>query len=374
MKKFVTRNKTYIFPAALVLIAGIGFFTFSLGQSSQPLFNNLDNFVLFAQKEIKLEKGVQVSSGDLGSNREISIEKDSIINGNLFADKITLDKDVIINGDISFNKLKTKKETQILGTQTKPVSLPIANLPEIPDFQTGEENFKFEGKDNTLASGTYGKITLEKDSRLMFLDGIYNIERLELKKNATLIFSQPTTLNIKSKFTGRENVSIFPGQNLKPDDLTVNYRGKKEKIEFGKNSFLNFKLLAPESDVRIGEATILRGQILARKIKIEKDAVLSSDEAFIKDTDLNKIVTVNGEKFVVNEIIMVMQEGTEFLDVLEIIEPVQGIITGFVPEPQIYKIEVSANTAEELDSVINIIKDQQSPLILHIIKNLVGSR
>lgn len=97
-------------------------------------------------------------------------------------------------------------------------------------------------------------------------------------------------------------------------------------------------------------------------------------EHFVKDIDPDKIVIVDPERFVVNEIVIVVQEETKFLDVLEIIEPVQGIITGFVPGPQVYKIEVPANTPEELDNFINIIKDQENPLILYIIKNLVGSR
>ena len=148
-----------------------------------PLFNSLDSFVLFAQEEIKLEKDTQISSGDIGSNGKIDIDKEAIINGNLFADKITLDKNVTINGNVSFNKLKTEKETQILGTQIKPVQLPIANLPEIPEFQIGTQDFKFEGQENTLAAGSYRDITLGKNSRLILTGGVYNLRKLELKEN-----------------------------------------------------------------------------------------------------------------------------------------------------------------------------------------------
>ena len=132
--------------------------------NSQPLFQNTDNFVLFAQEEIKLEQGVQISSGDLGSNKKIDIEKDAIINGNLFADRISIDKNTTINGNASFNKLQIKKESEILGTQTKPIQLPIVNLPEIPEFTIGTQDFKFEGENNTLPSGNYRNITIEKNS------------------------------------------------------------------------------------------------------------------------------------------------------------------------------------------------------------------
>lgn len=77
-----------------------------------PIFDKIDNFVLFAQEEIKLEQDVQVSSGDIGSNNKINVEK-TVINGNLFADEIELDKNVVINGSVSSNKLEIKKETQM---------------------------------------------------------------------------------------------------------------------------------------------------------------------------------------------------------------------------------------------------------------------
>lgn len=163
-------------------IGGIAFVAMNF--TNTPLFNSLDNFILFAQEEIKLEQGVQVSSGDIGSNEKIDIEKDNIVNGNLFADKITLDKNTIVNGNVSFNKLKTHRETKILGTQTKPVSLPIANLPEIPDFQIGTKDSKFQNQNNTLTSGNYRDITLEKNSRLTLSGGTYNIRKLELNRGS----------------------------------------------------------------------------------------------------------------------------------------------------------------------------------------------
>src|SRR3989338_3623456 len=301
--------------------------------NSQPIFDNTDNFVLFAQEEIKLEQGVQVSSGDLGSNGKIDIEKDSIINGNLFAKEISIDKNTIINGNASFNKLKLHKEVQILGTQTKPVQLLIANLPEIPAFNIGTQNFNFTEATNTLAAGSYRDIVVEKNSRLELPGGIYNLRKLELKENSTLIFNASTTLNIQFKLRGKDKVSVLPGLNLKPDDLKINYLGikpKKEKEEreddddeinsemddkekkdhkvgkigrpavFGKNSFLNFKLLAPKASVHIGKESMIRGQILARKIKIGKEGILSLKFYFSIPSKPEDLVEVEGIKLFIN--------------------------------------------------------------------------
>jgi len=184
-------KKQFILPvAAFVIFSGL-VFNGNLFAGEEPLFDSLDNFVLFAQEEIKIEQGVQISSGDLGSNKEINIEKDAIINGNLFAHEITIDKNATVNGNASFNKLKLHKDSQILGTQTKPIQLPIANLPEIPEFTIGIQDFRFEGQNNALSSGNYRDIILEKDSRLTLEGGIYNLNKLELKENSTLIFNAP---------------------------------------------------------------------------------------------------------------------------------------------------------------------------------------
>ncbi|KKU49704.1 MAG: hypothetical protein UX72_C0047G0003 [Parcubacteria group bacterium GW2011_GWA2_47_10] len=78
----------------------------SYSPAKLPLFSNIDNFVLFGSEGVTLEEGTQISSGDVGSNKTIHIDKDAIINGNLFADRIELGKNTTINGNASFNTIK----------------------------------------------------------------------------------------------------------------------------------------------------------------------------------------------------------------------------------------------------------------------------
>ncbi|MDP3935063.1 MAG: hypothetical protein Q8Q46_02530 [Candidatus Giovannonibacteria bacterium] len=380
-------------------------FNFNPPTGGQPLFQNLDQFVLFAEEEIKLEQGVQVSSGDLGTNGKLNIQKEVIVNGNLFADRITIDKDSQINGHVSFNTLETKKETKILGTQTKPVSLPIANLPEILAFQIGTQDFKFEGQANTLPAGHYRDITLEKNGRLILSGGTYNLRELELKDNSTLIFNAPTISNIQFKLKGQKHVSILPGQSFKPTDLVINYLGirakqekdqkeddddeinalhdEKEKKEnkegkigrpvlFGKDSFLNFKLLAPKASVKIGEASTLRGQVLGRKVKVEKDSVLSREMNFLKSEDPSKIIEDQGLKFFVNEIIILFKDETTLADIQKVADLVGGKVVGVIPAPVVGILEVQTTTASELNNKIQLIQNSNNPLIISIVQNLIG--
>lgn len=384
IKSYLKEIKTYHI-VSLFAVASIAFVAFS---SNSPLFQNTDNFILFASEEIKLEQGVQISSGDLGSNKEIDIEKDSIINGNLFADRIALDKNTQINGNVSFNKLETKKDAKILGTQTSFVSLLIAVLPAIPDFQIGERDFKFEGKDNSLVSGNYKNITLEKNGRLTLSGGTYNLNKLELKENATLIFNAPTTLNIQFKLKSQEHIAVLPGNNnLKPNDLVINYNGlhlkneKEEKedndeeinalhddkekkefkerkigrpIVFGKNSFLNFKLLAPQAAVHIGESSTIRGQILARRVKVGKGGVVSLEITTIKASRPEDIITdPDGGVYPINEILVSLTSDATQNDAQAIADLINGRIVGVVSSINLYQIEVQTKTIEELENIIN---------------------
>ncbi|MBI2122020.1 MAG: hypothetical protein HYT98_02755 [Candidatus Sungbacteria bacterium] len=369
-------------------VGGIAFA--ALNFNNPPLFTDLSGFVLFAQEEIKLEQGVQVSSGDLGSNGKIDIEKDVIVNGNLFAKEISIDKNSTINGDASFNKLKLHKEAQILGTQTRPIQLPVANLPEITPFNIGTQNFNFTGATNTLFAGNYRDIVIGKNSRLVLDGGTYNLRKLELKDGAILIFNASTTLNIQFKLRGKDHVSILPGLNIKPDDLKINYLGirpKKEKIEkedddneiesemdsqekkdhkagkigrpvvFGKNSFLNFKLLAPKAKVKIEKESTLRGQVLARKIRIGKDGVLSREQTGFSIARPEDIITdPDGGVYPINELLISLTPEATILDAQAIAISISGRIIGIVSSINLYQIEIPVGSIQELENLISMLR------------------
>ena len=399
-------------PPHIISALAVGGFAFAmLNGNGPPLFTNLNDFVLFAQEEARLGKDVQISSGDLGSNGKIDIEKDVIVNGNLFADTITIDKNTTINGNASFNKLKLHKEAQILGTQTKPVQLPIANLPPPPSFSIGVQDFKFIGQDNSLPAGSYRDITVEKNSKLVLTGGTYNISKLILRKNSVLIYSGAAALNIQEELRGQQHVAILPDQNLSPDDLVINYIGKKIKkdkdekkkcdededddeedeneeearedaaddkanddktVKFGKDSLLNFKILAPKATVRLGDTTTFRGQVLAKKIKVGKESVVSREETVIKESIFEEaILEEDGSRFFVNELIINLKDEATFLDAQNIADQIDGRIVGFIKTTNVYQIEVSVNTPEELETKIQFIRHLNNPLIEVVFRNYI---
>lgn len=372
--KFFAHAKTPSILTAL-MIGGVSL-TALHTTPNPPLLQNTNNFLIFADQNIFLDENSTISSGDLGTNGKLEIGKDSTINGNLFADKIALDKNTSINGNASFNTLKN--EGEILGTQTKLVSLPIANLLPPSLFPTGTEDRTFQGAVNAFPAGNYKNITLQNDSTLTLSGGTYNLNALDLQEHSTLVFTASTTINIQSKLSARDFVSVFNGTGAKFDDLHINYLGAKGSVEdgdiiFGKNSFLSVTLLAPKAGVVIGKDSILRGQILTRKILVGKGFVGSKEEVFSQPTDVSKIVTVEGEKFPVNEIVVVLNDRAVFSDAQAIANSLQGFIIGFIPTPQIYKIKVPAMTAVELDTLIDNLQNRNNPSILFVSKNIMSA-
>lgn len=321
---------------------------------------DLNEFVVFAKEEIVLSQDSQVSSGNIGTNGKLVIDQNSLITADLFADELSLDAGVQVNGNISFNELNTHPNAVIFGATTTPVAIPIAILPDIPDFDPGTQDSTFSGSGNILAAGSYNNIKLKKDSKLTLSGGTYYLNSLELEKNSTLIYATPTVLNIKNELTTHQNVAVLPGQDLKPDDLVINCEA--DEIDFEKDSFLNFKLLAPQAKVKINQGITLRGQILAGEIEVDRDVVLSRDESFTYVTSPENIITDSqGAIYAVNEVLLNMADGTTLADVLEIAEFIGGQAVGIVDTYEIYQILVSTQSEAELAAVFDVLENLNDP-------------
>lgn len=107
-------------------------------------------------------------------------------------------------------------------------------------------------------------------------------------------------------------------------------------------------------------------------MKVEKGEVLSREEVFSKETNLAKVIEVEGEQFSVNEIVVVLKVETTLSDVQNIANAVNGRIAGLIPIPLILKLEVPSVTVAELDTMISKLQEQHNPPILFIVKNLAG--
>lgn len=354
----------------IVSMVAIGIVTFNVLNSSRPTLLNLDQFVLVAADKIHIAKEVQISSGDLAANEEISIAEKNIINGALFADKVRIAEGTAINSNASFNQLKLAQNSQILGTTSTPISLPVVELLQSPDFTPGTENLIVE-QDQTINTGNFNKIEVKPGIALVLTPGTYNLNILDLRENSKLLFSGPATINIKGELKINAEVLVAQNVDIASTDLRINYAGKKA-ITAGDNTLLSLKLFAPEAKVNLGARSTLRGQILANEINAGENSILSREDFFSKESDPEKVVEDQGIKFIVNEIVVLLKDEAMQVDAQKVADLVEGRITGFVPTPKVFKIEVQVVTAQELLSKIQVIKDSNDPLAVEAVQNLAS--
>ena len=387
---------------------------------SAPLFATLDTFVLFGAEGVSLDENAQVSSGDVGSNDELAIGRANTVNGDLFADKVTLDNDALINGNATYNKLKSKKNGQVLGTQTKSISLPVATLSAFSDFTVGTQDVTVTDTTTILPAGNYRIITIAGSSTLTLSGGTYNFSSLNLEDNATLIYTTSAILNIQSRFNGKTHIAIIPGADAHPDDLIVNYIGKpvgdghegdeqnaslrdssssdehtqeqnnpqghksedqkgeghdedSQSIQFGDNAFLNCKLIAPTTQVTIGSNTTLRGQVLAKRVRIGKSVLLSRTESIASIPDASKVVTDGNTRYIGNEIVVQFTDTSSPADAERIANSVHGTIAGIIPDLHLYKIQVNAASPTDLQTLAQSIIDINDPSVVAVTLNFLSA-
>lgn len=355
-----------------VLAAGAIVATVSLSSSSnsgfslsgQPLFPNTENFVLFAEDEIIFEQDVQVSSGDVGTNGDLTIKKEGIVSGNIYGNRIAIEKDTQINGNAAFNILDLAKGAQILGSSSSTLSLPVALTAPLPDI-----DHTFEGKGNVLPAGAYGTITLKKGAELTLTGETYRASNFRMEEGSTLLFSSPTTLEVGEEFTAGNKISILPAGNLSPHDLLLVSQSEKT-LDMGKEAFLNLRILASNAEVKLEEGTTFRGRINAKKVRVEKGVVMSLGDTFKKDSNPDKIVTSPaGDQFLVNEFLILLTPEASLVDAQNIAASVNGRITSFVDSINLYKIEVPTNTAEELENLLTQLRNFNNPKIKVVTTN-----
>ncbi|KKU94024.1 MAG: hypothetical protein UY26_C0003G0174 [Candidatus Jorgensenbacteria bacterium GW2011_GWA1_48_13] len=371
---------------AHLIVSGLatgGLILAALNFTSQSLFSDLDQFVLVAESDIHIAQNTQVSSGDIIVNGRLRISENDVINGNIFSDEIRIAEETQINGNATFNKLHLADNSGILGTTSTPVSLPIIKLPSIPNFSAGAENVTVEGEE-TLGPGDFNIIEVKDGARLTLNPGIYNLNELKLKDGSKLFFSATTVINIRQTLDIKNRVFAVSSTNLDPTALTVNVvseskvadksKGKRElkdaqPVTIGEDSFISARLLAPSAKVVFGNRATFIGQAIAKEIQVGEGAVLGRENAFEKESDPEKVVEDQGVKFIVNEIVVLFGEGAAAGDLLTVADLVQGQATGFLPDLGIGKIEVTTQTVDELNSLIDLIKSSNNPLIEEVIPN-----
>ena len=107
--------------------------------------------------------------------------------------------------------------------------------------------------------------------------------------------------------------------------------------------------------------------IVNAKEAIAQDTI----EPFEIESDPEKIIEDEGVRFIANEIVVLLEDGATLKDAINVAGLVNGIITGFDPNPPAYKIEIPTNDTTGMKTAIQTIIDLNNPLIVEAIPNLI---
>lgn len=361
--KHLKKNSHYIFASLGVggiLAAGL------MGGGGEPLLDTADDFVLLAKDQITIGSAVSLSSGNIGvknAKGRITVGAKGSLSGDLYADTVALAAQSTVNGSVTAKKLTKAPSTEILGETSTAFSSPLVSpFPSVPSFTTGLQDITIRSNtEQTIQPGSYRNVTAGSRNALTFPGGVYNIDRLTIGSNATLIFEAPTTLNIMSTAGFGSKVVFSPAPTLELEDVEISFLGRA--LTFGSNSFISGIVTAPEANITLGPKSTFRGQIFGQRIVVGSGSVLSGSNSFEKESDLEKVATVDGAKIILNEIVIIQSSFGTFADLLNVAEIVDGEVTGYIPDLGLGKIEVAANTIDELKAKIDSIEDLQDQSI-----------
>jgi cytoskeletal protein CcmA (bactofilin family) len=381
----------------LFLLAGTGSALVGLHTPSTPLPTT--TFVLLASSDLRLESGTQVSSGNLGSNDKLKLEKDVLVSGHLFAQSLELKEHVVIDGNATYHKLKKASSASILGTETRDTSSSLALFPSFPSSTQGTTSLTITAT-STLSPGVYQDITILEGSTLTIEPGTYHMRSLVLKDHATVLYSGSTTIHITDQLQAKDHVAVLPKHSHIPHDaLTIQYSGLRSKhaaqaddtvwesdtekrdfergkigrpIQFGSHVYLSLVLLAPQGEVKIGKESTILGQVMGKKVKVGKGSVVSRENVFAKVVRPSDILEgADGSQFVKNHILIDFSDGLPLSEVREIIQVVNGRIIGFIDVPNVYNIEVSSGAQSELEDLIFTLRNLHHSQIEAVWKNYI---
>ncbi|MBT4026280.1 RHS repeat-associated core domain-containing protein [Desulfobacula sp.] len=263
-----------IIPIIFVFIISIPFSAFA---AENPLLND---FVLYAEKEVKL-KEIKASVGHVGSNNKIMIGKkvSGTITGNLSAiGKIDIKGNITINGNITTNKkLHGKGQLIVLGTTNEQASLLKIALPTLSFSANGPDiNVPKKGS-QILMPGSYNNVRVKKLAKLRLSSGTYYIKKLLISRDASVVVDLSkgqVTLNVEKKFeignSGR--IRIEPAGSGTAQDIIINVL---KDVKIKKYAIVRGRLFAPNDDVKFERNSRLEGSVYAKKIRMDKGSSFS---------------------------------------------------------------------------------------------------
>jgi len=281
----MSKKETEVLSRALLAVALVAFSNASAW--GQP--TSLDEVVLFARNEVRLQSNVNHVGGQIVVNepggealvhqlcRTLPDQQPQLVADRIAVTAVSYDGPELF--DVFTNSFSDPAGNAIvLGTMTQPIGVPLPLLPYPTPVAvtpgTTNVTVRRTTSPQTLPPGDYGDIRVAAGGALSFEGGTYNIRSLRAGARSLVLFNSATTLNVALR------VRIGRRANFGPADPAMNGRcvvvnlGGTARARMGRVSEINAIFNAPAASLRLGLLGNYRGTFTADRIIVGRGAVL----------------------------------------------------------------------------------------------------
>ena len=241
----------------------------------------LQDYVLLASERLHLGVGSQVLSGNVGVNAgpdgmrsiELHVMAGAQIgeHSSLSADSVYLGAFARIPGIVFYNDLKTHRFGHVGGQLISPLELPLAALPDLPEFSLGTDarDYTVQMAEETpfWVQTLLGRVTVKSDGVLVLGGGVHVIRELRIEAHGRVECHAPCELRIT------ESVSLGPGaflgveDRLPPENMVVYIAGDKPNtFHASAGSQIAATIVAPNGTLWLGPGGDYQGAFIGRQI------------------------------------------------------------------------------------------------------------
>ena len=162
-------------------------------------------------------------------------------------------------------------------------------MPAVPSFSAGTTSVTVSGT-QTLAAGSYGKLTVHPNAVLTLSGGNYFFASVEVKSGAQVRFSAPSTIHVTGRVLVANGTQVAPAvaSGVQPHDIVIYATGADgppnkpgEALAIGSQSVIGVNAYAPNGTLSIGSYTVATGAFIGKRVAVEGNVTLSEDSAFI---------------------------------------------------------------------------------------------
>jgi len=138
-----------------------------------------------------------------------------------------------------------------------------ANFPAaFPITCSGTNRAGRPGEIFTLTPGSYGKVTVGPNGKLVLQAGTYQFCSLEVVKYGGIFADAPATINVRDIFLIGSSSAFVPVGN--PSDIQINVQGPLARV--GSYSTFSGRIFAPNAKLRIGGLALVTGHMVAKQL------------------------------------------------------------------------------------------------------------